>query len=169
LALATVRSWGNFFTVLRQKRFGPLAVQFSDLVLDFVRHGLNFFVGEGLKGAFNDFPAKGFVEEDEVFQMECVRGLGGLLSRALVVGLCGCEFGLMFVAPLDESWFGDVEMVGDASEAPALGAEVEELIYGFGRVHSLYFLGASIERGVGQPLSYRKSTESLESLNDLND
>jgi hypothetical protein len=52
-----------------------------------------------------------------------------------------------------------VEMVGDASEAPAFSTEVEELIYGFGRVHSLYFLGASIERGVGHLLSYRKSTE----------
>jgi hypothetical protein len=52
-----------------------------------------------------------------------------------------------------------VELVGDASEAPALSTKVEELVYGFGRVHSSYFLAARIERGVGQRLSYRKSTE----------
>jgi hypothetical protein len=50
-------------------------------------------------------------------------------------------------------------MIGDAGEGPALSAEVEELVSGFGRVHSLYFLGASIRRGVGHLLSYRKSTE----------
>ena len=80
------------------------AGQFFDLVLDGVGHGLNFFVGKGLKGAFDDFPAKGLVEQSEVFQLECVRGLSRLLSGAFVVGLCGCEFGLMFVAPLDEGW-----------------------------------------------------------------
>ena len=135
------------------------------MVADCVSHGLNFFVGKGLKGAFDDFLAKGLVEQSEVFQLECVRGLSRLLNGAFVVGLCGCEFGLMFVAPLDEGWFGDVEIIGDASEAPALSAEVEELIYGFGRVHSLYFLGASIERGVGQRLSYRKSTDVLGNIN----
>jgi hypothetical protein len=50
-------------------------------------------------------------------------------------------------------------MVGDASEAPALGTEVEELVYSFGRVHSLYFLGASVTRGVGQKRSNRTNTE----------
>ena len=58
-------------------------------------------------------------------------------------------------------------MIGDGSEAAALSAEVEELVYGFGRVHSLYFLGASIKEGVGQRLSFRKSTESLGQLNAL--
>ena len=90
-----------------------------------------------------------------------LRGFGGGLDRGLLVDFHGLEFGLMFVAPIEEGWFGDVEMVGDASEAPALSAEVEELVYGFGRVHSLYFFRASIRRGVGQRLSYRKSTGSL--------
>jgi hypothetical protein len=63
----------------------------------------------------------------------------------------------MFLAPIEESWFGDVEVVGDANEAPALSAEVEELINDFGRVHNLYFRSEHRERG-GQRLSYRKST-----------
>ena len=63
-------------------------------------------------------------------------------------------------------WFGEVEIIGDASTAPAMSA-VEELVYGFGRVHGLYFLGASISRGVGQRLSYRKSTEQLGKLNEF--
>ena len=145
-------------------------------MLDCVSHGLNFFVGEGLESAFDDFLAKGGIEESEVFQLQngpltlalspsdgerefFLRCLSGLLNGAFVVGLRGCEFGLMFVAPIEESWFGDVEMVSDASEAPALSTEVNELVYDFGRVHSLYFLGTSIGRGVGQRLSYRKSTE----------
>ena len=45
----------------------------------------------------------------------------------------------MFATPIEEGWFGDVELIGDAGKAPALDAEIEELIYGFGRVHSLYF------------------------------
>ena len=76
------------------------------------------------------------------------------MNGALLVGVHGFEFGLMFAAPTEEGWFGDVEMIRDASEAPALSAEVKELVYGFGRVHSLYFLGASIRRGVGQLRSY---------------
>ena len=58
-------------------------------------------------------------------------------------------------------------MLRDAREVPALSAEGEELVHGFGRVQSLYFLGASIRRGVGQRLSYRRSTESLGKLNEL--
>jgi len=120
-------------------------------VLDCVGHGLNFLVGEGLKSAFDDFLAKAGVEQSQLFQCECVRGLngpltlalspsdgerefllrrsGGGLGGAVLIGLHGFEFGLMFVVPIEESWFGDVEMVGDASEAPALSAEIEELVY----------------------------------------
>jgi hypothetical protein len=162
--------------------------QFFDLVLDFVGHGLNFFVGESLKGAFDDFLAKGGVEEGKVFQFECgclngpltltvspsdgereslVRGLGRGLGGALTVRFHSFEFGLVFVAPIEEGWFGDVEMVGDASEAPALSAEVKELIYGFDRVHSLYLFRSKHKEGVGHLLSYRKSTESLGRLNEF--
>ena len=76
-----------------------------------------------------------------------VRNLESVLGRALLVCLYGFQLGLMFTIPGEESWFGDVKLIGDASKAPALDPEVEELIYGFGRVHSLYFLGASIKRG----------------------
>jgi len=38
-----------------------------------------------------------------------------------------------------KQWFGDVEMIGDASTVPALSAEVEELVYGFGRLHVCIF------------------------------
>jgi hypothetical protein len=88
-----------------------------------------------------------------------VRYLERVLRTEFLVCLHGFQSGLMFAIPGEECRFGDVELIGDASEAPALNAEVEELIYGFGRVHSLYFLGASLERRVGHLLSYRKSTE----------
>jgi len=51
-------------------RYGGLAAQFFDLVLDCVGHGLNFVVGEGLKGAFDQFLAKGGVKEGEMFQLQ---------------------------------------------------------------------------------------------------
>jgi hypothetical protein len=101
-------------------------------------------------------------------QLFFARSPDRLLLSALLVCLHGIQFGLIFAIPIEECGFGDVELIGNASEAPALDTEVEELIYGFGRVHSLYFLEASIGSGVGHLRSYRKSTESLESLNELN-
>ena len=101
-------------------------------MLDCVGHSLKLFVGEGLKSAFDDFLAKRGLEEGKVFQPQFVRGLHGGLEGARLVGFDRFKFGLMFVAPIEEGWFGDVEMVGDASEAPALSTEVEELVYRFG-------------------------------------
>ena len=113
--------------------FGGQTAQFFDLVLDGLGHGLEFVVGERLKGAFGDFLTERGVETDEVFQLQFLRRphfpdepltlalspsdgfLLGALSGALVVGFRGCEFGLVFVVPVEECWFGEVEVIGDAN------------------------------------------------------
>jgi hypothetical protein len=70
-----------------------------------------------------------------VLQLLFVRYLGGLLEGTLVRCFHGLKLGLMFAAPIKERRFGDVKLIGNGSDAPALDAEVEELIYGFDRVH----------------------------------
>ncbi len=47
----------------------------------------------------------------------------------------GVNFPAEFAVPLDESGPGDVETVGDAGEAQALGAEVHEFVFGVFGVH----------------------------------
>ena len=42
----------------------------------------------------------------------------------------------LLAIPIDQSALGNVEPLGDAAQAPALGPEFEELVFGVGVIHS---------------------------------
>src|SRR6266850_6299260 len=54
--------------------------------------------------------------------------------------------------PIKECRLGDLELVGDPAEAPAVGAHDEESVFGFSWVHNSAFLFGRIAGEVGQRL-----------------
>ena len=60
------------------------------------------------------------------------------MNRAEVLDLV-----LEFAAPLDESWLGDIEFLGDAGEAQAFAAKLDETFHGNFGVHGGMITGGT--------------------------
>ena len=62
-------------------------------------------------------------------------GQESFLEGLELQGARGAELGLLFAVPSKKGGFGNVELSADAGEAPALGTECSELVFGFDGVH----------------------------------
>ena len=110
----------------------------ADFVADQERQAQKLVSGNRFEGAFGQF----------LFDLELAGSETGqfLLVRCEDFFVEGFEFdrteginsGLMVAVPVHESAFGDAELIGNAIEAEALGAEFDELVYGGEGMHGSY-------------------------------
>jgi len=89
--------------------------------------------------ATEEFLVEGIESGGEDRQLVIACGVKGVLELRFMRGGFGVATVAMLAAPDNESWFGDADLAGDTSEAPAEGTEFDELVFGFESVHSLIF------------------------------
>ena len=71
----------------------------------------------------------------ELGQFGLMGGEEFFLQRLQFHRLESADLGLGVLIPIHQGAFGDVEVGGDAGEAPALGPQFDEAAFGIGRVH----------------------------------
>jgi hypothetical protein len=115
---------------------GGLGTEIVDLAADEGGHAKELTDVKGFWASLGQFVFDSGQMAGQAAQLLFMRGEDSLVEGFGFESLKFLDLVVALVVPVNETAFGDADVSGDARKAPALGAEFDELIFGFGGMHT---------------------------------